>query len=465
MRKIFSIWTLLFAIIFNGFAAGTVDKVGRFDSIQLGSNSFFLEACLAVSTANVSSLSGAITVDDVVIPNNGRLLLTAQSTASQNGPWIVNTSSAWTRPSTYASGQSIPPSVWCNIAGGGTTYGGTCWQLIASSAITVDTTATTWNQVFPKYSGGAISLLTLNVGTINFTNPPTLPAYATASLPAASAGALAWDTDALTPEGSGGVEVYYDGSAWRSTSTKIQATTSPEQFLLNCLAVGWEGKRAQTWSRVCNFFMGGTANPVGDNYWLVIGNSPATLNYQSPEAPGAIGLTTSTSSSGACSLAGPVIWLASGAAHFLISVNGALNNGLTDGTDNYIAFIGIDAASSGNPGANCGGLLYDKQNTLGFGLSATNDWNLITRTNSSITITDTGVAASTSWADYRVAINTTNLIAVINGTPVATNSANLPLGAMFPTIRVIKSAGTNARWLAVHRIFAGYRYASPQTLQ
>lgn len=108
-----------------------------------------------VYISNVSSLSGSAAASDGVTPSNGDVvLLVAQTTASQNGPWVVNTGGAWTRPTDFPNGGTIR-SRFIQVASG-TLFGGSVWGLAASSTITIDTTSQTWKQIakpaglFPK---------------------------------------------------------------------------------------------------------------------------------------------------------------------------------------------------------------------------------------------------------------------------------------------------------------------------
>lgn len=99
------------------------------------------------STTNhsVSAFSGT-TIDggSVSLSSGDRILLKDQSTASQNGIWVFNgAGSALTRPTDFAHGaQEAGAFVFVES---GTTNGGSGWVL-ASTAITVDTTAQTWTQ-------------------------------------------------------------------------------------------------------------------------------------------------------------------------------------------------------------------------------------------------------------------------------------------------------------------------------
>lgn len=93
----------------------------------------------AVAVANVASLSGAQTVDGVALVAGDRVLLTAQTAAAQNGPWVV-ASGAWTRPPAGADNDElIPGALWLVLAG--TVNAGTQWRLATTGTITPGTTA------------------------------------------------------------------------------------------------------------------------------------------------------------------------------------------------------------------------------------------------------------------------------------------------------------------------------------
>lgn len=111
----------------------------------------------AMSASNIASRSGlAQTIDGIAIDTDGyRVFLQAQSTGSQNGPWIAH-AGAWTRPSDYAAG-SHAEGAYIFIETG-TTYGGSGWVCrTVSPTDVVDTDATTWTQ----FSGGGVG----NAGT------------------------------------------------------------------------------------------------------------------------------------------------------------------------------------------------------------------------------------------------------------------------------------------------------------
>lgn len=114
------------------------------DSISAGLDP--KDSVAALSNANLSSLSGtAQTVDGVALnAANMRVLLTAQTTASQNGIWLVQ-SGAWTRPADFATGS--------NAAGAhtfverGTVFSDTGWVCTSDTpSAVVDTNNLTWTQ-------------------------------------------------------------------------------------------------------------------------------------------------------------------------------------------------------------------------------------------------------------------------------------------------------------------------------
>lgn len=98
----------------------------------------------AVATTNIATLSGTTTIDGVALAAGNRVLLTAQTTASQNGPWIIAAGS-WTRPATEggATAELDFGAMWLSLAG--TAGAGTQWRLSAptSGTVTVGTTAIT----------------------------------------------------------------------------------------------------------------------------------------------------------------------------------------------------------------------------------------------------------------------------------------------------------------------------------
>lgn len=136
-------------------------------------------ASTVVATTN-QSLSGLPTIDSVTVVDGSIALLSAQSTGSQNGPWITH-SGAWTRPSWYATGSTTQAFRYITtLIRTGTVYQGSTWRQTAVGPITVDTTATVW----------AVAPLAINANTV------------TGTLPAASGGFVSEDVQIFTASGT-----------------------------------------------------------------------------------------------------------------------------------------------------------------------------------------------------------------------------------------------------------------------
>ena len=110
------------------------------DNVAQGLNAKL--SVVAASTSNLA-LTGAQTVDGVSLVATNRILLTGQTTASQNGIWVVQTG-AWTRPTDFATG-SIQTGTYVFVEVG-TANSSSGWIENGATAVTVDTTAQTWTQ-------------------------------------------------------------------------------------------------------------------------------------------------------------------------------------------------------------------------------------------------------------------------------------------------------------------------------
>lgn len=94
-----------------------------------------------VATSN-QTLSGLPTIDGVATAAADVVLLTAQTTASQNGPWIV-AAGAWARPTWFPAGgktQAFKGGTFI-VQAGSAANAGTVWSIPTTGAITIGTTA------------------------------------------------------------------------------------------------------------------------------------------------------------------------------------------------------------------------------------------------------------------------------------------------------------------------------------
>jgi len=108
-------------------------------------NGFTLHGAKVVSVANQGTLSGLLTIDGHVLVAGDVVLLTAQTTAAQNGPWVA-ASTGWTRPTWWASAAALPEGNYFLLDPDGTTYKNTKWFVTTAGTITVDTTAIAFTQ-------------------------------------------------------------------------------------------------------------------------------------------------------------------------------------------------------------------------------------------------------------------------------------------------------------------------------
>lgn len=106
------------------------------------------------STANIVTLSGALTHDGIVYVTGDQILLKNQTTASQNGVYLINTAGAWTRSVEHDSSDAIRQRDVVCTADGTTNKMGYAWCCTNSSAITVGTTSITFAQ-YPMGIGTA----------------------------------------------------------------------------------------------------------------------------------------------------------------------------------------------------------------------------------------------------------------------------------------------------------------------
>jgi len=129
-------------------ASGSTGAPQDCDALTVQVIAAYMVAVNYSSVAAVASLSGVQNItlpsQSIISPVNGdSVLLTAQSTASQNGPWIVNTSGAWTRPTNYFVSGSVIPSL-CAISVTDKTTNARYTLDTTGGAITVDTTSQSW---------------------------------------------------------------------------------------------------------------------------------------------------------------------------------------------------------------------------------------------------------------------------------------------------------------------------------
>lgn len=208
-----------------------------------------LGAAKAAATGNVTSLSGAQTIDGYSAVALDRVLLPLQTTASQRGPWIVS-AGTWVRPTDYASGAVLATGRMIQVSGGSTNSG--IWTV--PGPITVDTTSTTWTAAGATYGA-------------------TIPAGDSSTLATAGAAATASRSDHAhprtqwTPEDYGLITAAYDlqfGSAGTALTTAgtvyvIRLHMPVAKSVTNiCLAVATAGGTLTGSQCIAGLYQGGT---------------------------------------------------------------------------------------------------------------------------------------------------------------------------------------------------------------
>lgn len=125
-------------------------------------------SCGVVATTN-QALTGTPTIDGQATAAGTLILLTGQSSGSENGPWVA-AAGAWSRPTWYPSAGTTQAfqfiSTFIRL---GTIYAGSTWRMTTSGAITIDTTATTWAVVPVAINSSTLAgiLPVYNISSIN----------------------------------------------------------------------------------------------------------------------------------------------------------------------------------------------------------------------------------------------------------------------------------------------------------
>jgi hypothetical protein len=124
------------------------------------------QSVVAATTANIT-LSGTQTIDGIAVIAGDRVLVKNQSTASQNGIYVVNASS-WTRSDDMSTWAEVPSAF--TFVETGTTLGDTGWVATADAGGTLGTTAIAWAQFSSSGAYTAGTGLTLTGSAFSITN-------------------------------------------------------------------------------------------------------------------------------------------------------------------------------------------------------------------------------------------------------------------------------------------------------
>ena len=166
----------------------------------------YKQSTRVVTTTNITLTGGAPnSVDGVNLSLNDRILVTGQTTGSQNGLYLVTTvgsgaNGTWARTSDGNENGEIEAGMIVMVTEG-TVYADTQWKLITDDPIVIGTTALTFTQ---NYMANSISSGTSNV-TVNANANVTVSSAGTANvLLISSTGTVTSGTASITGNVTGG---------------------------------------------------------------------------------------------------------------------------------------------------------------------------------------------------------------------------------------------------------------------
>lgn len=180
-------------------------------------NGVTVRSVRAVVNTNVT-LSGVQNPPGITGAIGDEVLLTAQSTTSQNGPWLM-AASAWTRPLWWSPGSTQKATIVLVREG---TWGDTKFMCITDGNIVVDTSTTSW---IPDNSGST------------YTNGQGL---------SLTSGEFAVKTgQGIDFDGGQNLQVALDGASLSRSGSGIKITNGTAGYILQANAVG-----IATWTAV-----------------------------------------------------------------------------------------------------------------------------------------------------------------------------------------------------------------------
>jgi hypothetical protein len=151
----------------------------------------YKQSTRVVTTTNITLSGGAPnSVDGINLSLNDRVLVTGQTTGSQNGLYLVTTlgsgsNGTWARTSDGNENGEIEAGMIVMVTEG-TVYADTQWKLITDDPITINTTALTFTQ---NYSANSISSGSSNV-VVNSNASVTISSAGTANVATFNATAI-----------------------------------------------------------------------------------------------------------------------------------------------------------------------------------------------------------------------------------------------------------------------------------
>ncbi|MCO7614518.1 phage tail protein [Pseudomonas chlororaphis] len=139
----------------------------------------FKHSALVATTANIA-LSGILTIDDVLLPADARVLVKNQTQAKENGLYMVSATGVWKRAQDADSSPEVTPGLFVSIEKG-TANGDSVWQLVTDGPVTLGTTPLAFEMAVGRTGISAGSYANVTVDkygrVIAGTNPSTLAGH------------------------------------------------------------------------------------------------------------------------------------------------------------------------------------------------------------------------------------------------------------------------------------------------
>ena len=186
----------------------------------------YKQATRVVTVANITLSGGApAVVDGVTLVEDDRVLVTAQSTGTQNGLYIVSavgtgSNGTWVRTSDGNETGEIEAGMIVMVTEG-TVYADTQWKLITDNPIVIGTTTLTFTQ---NYSANSISGGTSNVAVYSNANVTISSAGTANVLTVSSTGVVVAGTVSATGNVTGNY-ILGNGSQLSGIITTVDANT------------------------------------------------------------------------------------------------------------------------------------------------------------------------------------------------------------------------------------------------
>jgi hypothetical protein len=132
-------------------------QIGPRGSVDSGAQQFKARGA-AFTNHSLTAFTVATNTDGITYVAGDVVLLTAQTTVAENGPYVVGTvatTAPLTRPSWWKAGMAIPQGQVIQVGGDGTIYGDSEWKAFAAKAKVVDTDDPVF---YPRTCKGTVTL-------------------------------------------------------------------------------------------------------------------------------------------------------------------------------------------------------------------------------------------------------------------------------------------------------------------